>query len=266
MDTPFLSICEFSALTGIEQHTLRHYDNCKIFSPAMRGKNNYRYYSPPQLITAKFLGALFDLGVPLSEIKRMNQSRTPKELLLILEQQEDELIRKLGEIQEAFSIINTFRKNIQTGLSIKGGEIRVEVLNDTRFILGSKAKFGNDGFLKPFMAFHASASECRINLRYPVGGYYLGMDEFLKKPGQPESFFSLDPSGNKCRPQGKYLVGYHRGYYSEFGDFPQKMIDYARENNINTEGPLFIVYLLDEISEVKPENYLAQITIAICDK
>jgi DNA-binding transcriptional MerR regulator len=77
----FLTISEFSKSTGISEKSLRHYDNKGILIAAGRGnnyKNNYRLYSPSQIITAKFVRVLTDIGVPLETIKDLAEKRTPE--------------------------------------------------------------------------------------------------------------------------------------------------------------------------------------------
>ena len=115
------------------------------------------------------------------------------------------------------------------------------------------------------MNFCNSADDYRINLRYPIGGYHYDIDSFLNAPGQPDKFFSLDPLGNCTRRAGKYLVGYTKGYYGEFGDLPQKMASYAQEHNLVCSGPVYTVYLLDEVSVTKPDEYLARLSVSVSE-
>ena len=36
-------------LCGVTKHTLFHYHQIGVFSPAVTGENGYRYYTPPQV-------------------------------------------------------------------------------------------------------------------------------------------------------------------------------------------------------------------------
>jgi len=263
-NTTLLSIKEFSKFTGVSQSTLRYYDEIGLISPISRGENNYRYYVPFQIILLNYINVLIDLGVPLSTIKDMNKCRTPDNVIDLLSRQEGKLDHQMHELRTAYSIIHIFRKNIQNGLTAAAGEVAVKEMGGTRYILGPKADFTNTkSFYKPFIDFCNSATEYRINLRYPIGGYHDSMANFLKAPGQPDRFFSLDPLGNCAGKEGKYLVGYRRGYYGEFGDVPQKMAAYAEEHNLAFSGPVFVLYLLDEISMIEPEEYLSRITVGV---
>ena len=89
------------------------------------------------------------------------------------------------------------------------------------------------------------------------------METFLEAPNRPQHFFSLDPAGTNTRKKGEYMIGYTRGYYGEFGDLPERMTAYAKENNLKTTGRVYVFYPLDEICTQDPDQYLAQIMVAV---
>jgi len=268
-ESTLLSIKEFSEFTGVNQSTLRYYDEIGILPPAERGENNYRYYIPYQIIKLNYINVLVDLGVPLSVIKELNDTRTPESVVELLSRQESELDAKLNELRTSYSIIHKFRNNIQDGLMVHEGLIRLEYLDETRYVPGglNDVSFKTDvSFYSAFIKFCKSADRRRINLRYPVGAYHEDISGFLKTPNRPDRFISMDPLGNSIRPKGRYLVAYKRGYYGEFGDIPQEMADYASENSLVMKGPVYVVYLLDEISIAEPEDYLARISVGVSAK
>jgi len=265
-ESTLLSMKEFSKFTGVRQSTLRYYDQIGLLPPASR-KNKYRYYEPYQIIVLNFINVLIAMGVPLSTVDKMTMERTPENIIQMLSQQEVQLNRELLEIQTAFSIIHTFRRNIQAGLLASDGDISVQDLDEFNIILGPETSFIDGGsFYEPFISFCNSAGEYRINLRYPIGGYHHDMKTFLRAPGEPSRFFSLDPFGNHTCKAGKYLIGYKRGYYGQFGDIAQRMAEYAQENSLVFSGPVYVVYLLDEISVKDPSQYLARISVSVIKK
>jgi len=266
-DSTMLSIKEFAKFAGVNQSTLRYYDEIDLLPPAGRGENNYRYYIPFQIITLNFINVLIGLGVPLATIKKMSKERTPKSMIELLHRQEIKLDYRLYELRTAYSIIHTFNQNIQNGLLPRDSDIAVEELDETRLVLGPDNNFENhDTFYENFMYFCNAANDYRINLRYPVGGYHGDMNAFLRAPGQPDKFFSLDPIGNAIQKRGPYLVCYHNGYYGDFGDIPNKMVAFAKDNKLAFHGPVYIVYLLDEISIIHPDQYLARIAVGVTAK
>jgi DNA-binding transcriptional MerR regulator len=84
-----LSIKDFSQLTGIKQSTLRYYDDLGLFSPAKRGENGYRYYSPQQIITINSINLLNELDMSIREISEIQKNRSPELLFHVLSEKED---------------------------------------------------------------------------------------------------------------------------------------------------------------------------------
>lgn len=264
-----LTIKEFSKLAGVHQTTLRYYDDIGLLLPAKRGdENNYRYYTLFQLTTLKLITVLVSLGVPLSVIQEMVKGRTPESVIEMISRQESILDRKLHELQAAYSVLHTFRKNMQNGLTGKAGEIRLEDMEDTHLVLGPENRFKSEdeSFHENFLNFCHSANEYRVNLDYPIGGYHYNMASFLDNANHPDKFFSLDPLGNCTREAGKYLVGYNGGYDGDFRELARRMAAYAQENELEFVGPVYVVYLLDEISIKEPERYLARISVHVKKK
>ena len=71
-----LSIYEFSKLSGIESSTLRYWDEIGLFPPIERSsENNYRYYSPQQMVAVNFIKVLSSIDVPLKTIRETADSR-----------------------------------------------------------------------------------------------------------------------------------------------------------------------------------------------
>jgi effector-binding domain-containing protein len=92
------------------------------------------------------------------------------------------------------------------------------------------------------------------------------MESFSKAPGCPDNFLSIDPIGNYTRKAGDYLVGFSRGYYGELGDLPERMNAHAKENSLTLTGPVYVMYLHEEICTKDTSQYLAKCSIAISKK
>ena len=266
-ETTLLSIKDFSRFTGVRQSTLRYYDEIGLLPPAARGENNYRYYVPFQIITLNFINVLIEMGVHLSDIKKMSKERTPESIIGLLSRQEALLDSRLNSLRSAYSIIHTYRDNIQEALLVSDCDVRLEELDEAKMILGPVNDFkGSDTFYEEFMRFCNKSPDYRINLRYPVGGYHNDMESYLSEPGRPQRFYSLDPTGNHTRKKGQYICGYIRGYYGEFGVLPEKMAAFADKHSLTFNGPVYVIYLLDEVSVVNTDQYLSKVMAGVIGK
>ncbi len=273
-----LSINEFSKLSGVQSSTLRYWDEIGLFSPLKRdSESNYRYYSPEQSIIVNFITVLSSLHVPLKTISELGGGRTPENIINIIEHQEKLLAIELRRLQECFSIMQTRRELLNHSLKVMDGfyatdsgmrtdHVKIAVMQheELTFVCGNKNEFDENGdFYEAFTKFCADAKRQRINLSFPIGGFHENMDGFRKAPGAPDCFISIDPTGDNHREAGTYLTGYKRGYYGQFGDLPAKMAAYAKKNALQCSGPVYTVYVQDEVCSNDPSQYLVQATVAV---
>jgi DNA-binding transcriptional MerR regulator len=265
----FLTVKKFAELVGMTPSRLRHYDDEDVFVPAMRSmlnKNNDRLYSPTQIITAKMIRVLSEIGVPLKTIKKLKKSRTPVKLIKLLSKYNGMVADEVSYLQEVLSVINVFIDLLVEGISVTESEISLSNIPERRIILGDKNDFtGATEFYGEFMRFCNSAHDPKINTSYPIGAYWPSMDTFMDSPSLPMRFYSLDPNGDDKRAADLYLTGYTRGYYGNVNDLPERMAKFAKDKGLVFSGPVYGKALFDELSEVDPEQYLFQVAAAVTE-
>jgi len=255
---------EFSQMTGVPVSTLIYYDRKGLFHPAKRGENDFRYYSYFQMITIKLINVLKTCGVPLKTIKAVMKDRSPEVLLELLLKKEKEIPKELERLHEAIKVIHVFANNLCEGLSAETDHITTKFRTEERYSLGIENDFsGDETFYGGFIRYCRDAKKKGRNMCYPVGGWWSSMDAFMKNSVRPERFFSLDPDGEHRKPAGRYLIGNTQAFYGEINDLPEKIIKYAAENNLKFDGPVFNIFLLDEISTLNPDQYLLQASVMV---
>ena len=263
----FLSIKEFAALVRMTIRTLRYYDEIGIFQPAKRGtgaEDKYRFYSPMQITTVKMIRVLAEIGVPLKTIKELEDYRTPEKLIKILSENKIKINNEIRFLEEISSVIITFLDLLYEGMIAKETEISVSEMPERPIILGAQTDFGSDTtFFREFINFCNATHTPELNMSYPIGGYFTDMNAFINKPSYPSRFFSLDPKGYDKKAAGLYLVGYTRGYYGQTNDLPQRMVTFAKKNELIFCGPVYNIYLSDEISVSDPTQYLLQVSTTV---
>ena len=264
----YISIQEFSNISGVESSTLRYWDEIGLFSPLTRNPdNNYRYYSVVQLLALNFVTTLSHLEIPLKTIAELREDRHPEALLDLLEKQEKLMDMEMRNLRMRYSIIHARRELINQGIRIDETAISVQQLDALDMFLCPRNEYEEgDSFIEPLARLVPLTDDYHITLSFPVGGYFDDFEYFAKEPGKPNHFISIDPIGIHTRKAGDYLVGYARGYYGEMGDLPERMTSYAKENSLTITGPVYVVYLFDEFSANDPEQYLAQACVAVSKK
>ena len=258
-----LTIKAFSALTGIEESTLRYWDSIGLFQPAVRhAENNYRLYALEQAVEVDFVTVLSSLRLPLKTISEASKKRDPKKILSLLRQQKFEIDKELICLQGTYSTIHTLEDVIRQGMEATPGEIDMRHLDEMPIAMGPKNTY-NEGelFFRALKDYCKHAKHNRVNTCNPIGGYHTSMEHFIEAPALPQHFFSIDFMGNDRRPEGDYVVSYVQGYYGQMGGMPGKISTWAQENGLVCEGPVYVVYLLDDICMPDPAQYLAQISV-----
>jgi len=263
-----LSIHEFSKISTVESSTLRYWDEIGVFSPLLRNpENNYRHYSPAQLLALNFVTTLSELEIPLRTIAELREERDPESFLELLEKLEKQMDMQMRNLRQRYSIVHARRELINMGIKVDVSKISIMHLEERAMMLWPRNEYKEgDTFLEPLSDHIAHTGEQHINLSFPVGGRHDSMESFRKAPGCPDNFISIDPIGTYVRKGGDYLVGFARGYYGEIGDLPERMIAHAEENSINITGPVYTLYLHEEISTKDPSQYLAKCIIAVSKK
>ncbi|MCL2492107.1 MAG: MerR family DNA-binding transcriptional regulator [Coriobacteriia bacterium] len=255
-----MSIKEFSQFTGISQSALRYYDEIGVFAPNVRKPNGYRYYTPEQITAVNFVQVMSFLKVPLKTIRGLADERGPRQLMTTLLEHSTTLNNELRRISDLYSLMSVYQNLINEGLNVDEDSISVRTIESIPIVLGPPACFERDAeYHEPFLEFYDDANMRRVNLAYPIGGYFASLDVFLKTPGSPQMFFSLDPTGGDEIAAGDYLVGYARGHYGVVSNLPERLVAYADEHGLKLDGPLYKLYILDEVSEPDPDRYLLRV-------
>ncbi|MDR1709493.1 MAG: MerR family DNA-binding transcriptional regulator [Candidatus Accumulibacter sp.] len=258
-----ISAREFSRITNIPVSTLRYYDDIGLFTPVLRGENNYRYYAPQQIVTVKFILVLIDCGVPLKTIREFEATRTPQSLATLLHDQQLQMDREMARLLANRSVLDVALKHLATGLLADENAVTVQRLAAASIRLGAENEFksGDYLFYRAYIRFIRETPH--INFNYPVGGLFTDFAHWHAKPSEPARFFSVDPLGSAERPAGTYLVGYARGYYGETNDLPGRMADYAKKHRLEFRGPVYNIHVQSEISVKDPDQYLMQASVQV---
>jgi len=260
-----LSIQEFSKLSGVESSTLRYWDELGLFTPLMRHpENNYRYYSTAQLLALNFVTTLSELEIPLKTIAELRKDRDPEQFLDLLEKQEQIMDMEMRRLRMRYSIIHARRELINLGMRVDVDEISVAHMEDKAMTMWPRNEYKEgETFIEPLSELISKVGEHHISLSFPVAGYHDNMGSFTKSPGCPDHFLSIDPIGTYTRKAGEYLIAYSRGYYGSIGDLPERMSEYAKKHSLHISGPVYTVYLHEEICTKDPSQYLAQCSVPI---
>ncbi|WP_343209752.1 MerR family transcriptional regulator [Anaerolentibacter hominis] len=263
---------EFARLCGTTKHTLYHYDELGIFSPAVKLDNGYRYYSLPQLEVFHVIAVLKELDMPLNEIKEYLNRRTPGELVSLLEKEEVLLEKKIAALMQTRERIQQKASLTRQAMAIDTSRIRVEQKKNEYMLVTKTDPLCTDRDWAVQIANHvAFCNSTGIDSPYAIGSM---IEQKSALDGQFEQYCYFYTRVDHCpddlpcfiKPAGSYLTGWHQDGYGTLPDTYHRILRYAREHRFTLIGYFYEDTLLDDLSVKGYDNYLLQISIRIEDK
>jgi len=263
-----LTISQFAKVTGMHKSTLMYYDKIGLFSPLIRGSNNYRYYALNQITAVNQIRVLSILGMPVKVMQQVVRNREPGAIKKLLEGTFGEIDAQIDWMQDSRKLAGIVTELIGMGIEAENnGEefiISVKKMKSRRLLIGRKNEWERDeSFFSKFGDFLSISMKEGHNAAFPIGGMFENLSSYVENSSLPDRFFYIHPDGKHKRPAGDYLVGYTRGYYGDAGDLAFRINDYAAKHKLETVGPVYNVYLHDEISVASPSNYLMRASVMI---
>jgi len=253
------SIKEFSEMCGVLDSTLRYWDETGLLSPAWRNETTrYRYYSPEQIATVKFLELFTKLSIPLKDLAETHTEPVPERSLMLFQDCDRRLAAEIEGLQATRKMLQNHASLLKESQSVQLGNIEARMLPERPFRLIPLAKAGG-------RAGHDHLCQCLAQARgdnSPLGYAFQSFSALLKQPGRPTQLVSFDPKGPDTRPAGEYLVGTVACGYGETGGLPRRMSEYAWQNSLELHGPAYAVYLPDAASIAGAREYLLHISVA----
>jgi len=262
----FFSVKDFAKFSRTSKDTLLYYDRIGLLSPALRGENNYRYYSHGQLAIVNMIRTFQELGMSLSEIKDMKDNRTPEEIYDLYARQIERINKKIDDWVGARKLLLTLRSSIRHVLDVNEEAITVQFLPAEAIILGdindySRGRNDYDALLRFYYSMNEKHPE--LNFNYPVWGFF-SADRI--KQGDwvwPDRFYFYNPEGHDKRPAALYAVGYTRGEYGQCDELYKRIIEYIYKNDFEICGDAYEEYPLNEICVSDSKNYLIRVMITV---
>jgi len=263
-----LSISQFAKLSGISKSTLMYYDNIGLFRPLMRGSNNYRLYALNQITAVNQIRVMSALGMPVKVMQKVMNNRNPEAIKQMIGESLGGIDAQIEWMKKSKELAATVYELIDMGIEAeKSGEefiISVMMMEERNLLFGVENEWGSDeNFFDKFGNFLSISMKEGHNPAFPIGGMFESLSSYVENSSLPDRFFYISPDGKDKRPAGKYLIGYARGYYGVAGDLAIRMNDYIAKHKLETIGPVYNVYLHDEISVADPNNYLMRASVMI---
>ncbi|MDO4177950.1 MAG: MerR family transcriptional regulator [Phascolarctobacterium sp.] len=271
--TTHFSAGEFARLFNVSKQTLFYYERHGVLVPEIREENGYRYYSLSQYYIFDIIINLRKLGLPLKDIAYYVKNRNLDDLMHIFNDKKTEYEKQLSLIQTNIETINTRVARLQAVKELQCDLIFVERqpeehLAITPFIRQETLKKSVLQVAKHNYPFITDES-----FKDSLIGYIVTNDSIKKKAYKDIKYLctkisSHDNSENVIVKEScTYLtISALHCFHTEYSEQIAKLVDYAKVNNLQLTGNLYIEQLRNYWSTNSPNDYVTKFSIKIAIK
>lgn len=266
----FLNISEFAKISGVSRQTLIYYDRIGLFSPALVAENKYRMYSHNQIGAISTITMLSGLGVPLKEIQRLLSEISPETIAKTLQEQLERIEKEIKRFSILQDMIRLRIEQMHTGRAHTTDVpsfLITEVREDVPFYLGDEIDCKEDEISDEVMVdFFTKAEEKEVPLIFAIG--YVKRWSCVEK-GEFQRVFRMGfrlkngQYANHTLPKGRYIVGYGKGDYGKTDEVYRALLHFAKTQGLAPIGEVYEEYLIDEMAEKDPRNFVLQISVRV---
>ncbi|ENQ3108240.1 DNA-binding transcriptional regulator, MerR family [Bacillus sp. 491mf] len=269
------TIGEMAKMHNIPESTLRYYDEKGIFHPAIvDSQTNYRYYTIDQFSMLDTIKFLRQLNIPLKEIKRYTDERTPAFALDLLEKQEELLLKKQREMEYKLAKIkhkiHLMREAVQTnGYTVNFKELPKRNITD----LPITPNVTDDMFDYYIHSLQKNMKQVDDSIFSGDIGVTVAKNALLQHDFQAYNsvFILLDYMPFHAAPsnvieEGIYGCAYHHGPYEETGKTYKRLLLAIEKDGYEICGDAIELALIDWSVTNNQEEQVTEIQIPVVRK
>lgn len=259
-----LTTAQFAKLHKINKRTLHYYDNIGLFSPNTRGKNGYRYYDLSQSIEFEYILMLKELNMSIEEIEEYVKRPSEEKFISLATAKEVEINNQIKRLKLIKKTICEKKEQIALCQSLVKPNIELSECKRERLLILPYDFDGND-ISKSFSYMTKSWSIEQI--RMGVGGF-ISIEKVLQNDfSRYDGIYTpaLERTSEKnifYMPKGRYITYYHRGKWDTLPYAYQKIIEFAKANNLAMTGYAYEMGI-NEFALSREEDYVTKISIRI---
>lgn len=267
----YLNISDFAKISGVSRQTLIYYDRIGLFSPAIVANNKYRMYSHKQADAICIITILSDLGVPLKKIKEILADISADSITKILRYQLAEFEKEIERLSALKNMTQIRLEQIDEGKNFLEGDSPrfhiMEIVENIPIRVGDEVNCDQGNIDDDtIVRFFDDAKRSGLPLIFSLA-YMKNAADILRKEYSTVSYFWFrvndEKYANAFIPAGNYLVGYVTGDYGATNYIYPDLVRYAKENGLAIEGNVFEEYLIDELSERDPNDFVMRVFVKI---
>lgn len=258
---------EFAKILGVKKHTLFHYDEIGLLSPAITAVNKYRYYYFRQIDTFVAIKMLQKLGMPLEDIKRYMQNRSPDSFYSMMDEKEAQVDQEIERLNQVKKIISCERKNMAKAQSASLNSPEIVTRPAGWLFFSDVENDSHQKIVKEISQHVCMWEQSKVNIR-AVGSICSQGD--LEK-GMFDKYSQIYTRVDKRiaslkteqYPEGRYIESFYKGYESSMEKPFQTITRYAEEHGLQTGGKWYEEFLTNELTVNGYDEYTVRILVRL---
>lgn len=258
---------EFARILGVKKHTLFHYDEIGLFSPAIKEDNGYRFYFVWQMDMFEVIRALQRLGMSLEEIREYMENRSPERFMAMMDEKKRQIDHEIRRLKNMRRFIRHEEESVRLAMEARLDEPHL-VKQECQYLLMSDIRARSERRMAEEIAEHVRMQEKFQGAQGALGSVYRKED--LEKgiyDRYLEVYTRLDKRAVSAkvaeRPAGTYVELYCQGYTWNMEKSYRLIRDYARSRGLSLGALWYEDLMLDELTVKEYEDYVVKVTVKV---
>ncbi|UWD48244.1 MerR family transcriptional regulator [Clostridioides difficile] len=264
----YFSIGEVSKLFDLSIKTLRYYDKVGILKPAyVNQENKYRYYSREQFMSIDVIKYCKIMGMALEDIKKLIDSDSSIESMMnTIDRQNKMIENKIKELSDVKNYLNDIEFKVNELLKYDLNNVFIKY-NKERKVNLYKCNSKDEVELEMYLRHIILHIQDRYNDVYPIISGSISYEKVIKEGKALLYDYIVDFTEREeyenehTLPAGEYLTIIYDDNWNNAYDYYKKIIDYAKNNNIELVGNFNEIWMLSRVDSDTKEKTLVQLEI-----
>ena len=252
-DSGLMSIGEVAKSLNITRRIILNYEDKGLLSPDKKdGANGNRYYTADSVSRIRTIRILQNLGISLDDIYAYYNGTTDlKPMIERLEKLRDEINLNIEKLKERVKTENDYEIQI---ITIPAQTIYYKTMRTST--IEKKKEILREIFITAMRQYGSDTSKRMFFIEYPLNDPdYISYCIAISPEHQGEDIINL--------PEEKALCIFYHGSYESIPAVRDKIVEFAKENDITLKGTCRHIYLEGPPQHKEPENFITQVAVLI---
>jgi len=269
-ETLKMKISDVAKHFDISRPTLLYYDQIDLLKPSFRNEKDYRFYAQQDISKLEIILALKESGLSIKEIKKYMEGEREASSIDILVAQQEKIDQKIMALEKQRAIME---KRINLLKEFASLDLYEGILKDHYPALDIITEAIGYG---PLMSYESAKKRLhnkindkeRLSSKFSIWFTLSNGDLSSLKMKYVYDIRKDSPKtdGMITYPESDFIRCLHYGSYHHIKETIEKLLDYARENNLVPIGDILFIPLFDYWELKTEDEFVNEILMPVRNK